>query len=473
MLVARARFFARVGVAAASLLAACARSHPTQPPPAADRAPAPSALAATEEVDAPDPATLRAWLGEGRFAIRPGEHAPVRGSTHALVRIVAFQDFGSPDASAMARLYDDALQRWPDGVQVVLVHAPSRQNDMARPIAELTIAAGAQGKFWEAHDRVLRSPPANRAAIVPIVEELGLAIDDVKAAMGDGRHRAWIDADLETARAHGVARGPAVFVNGMPGPRDAAAFAALVERELALATKMVEAGVPRARLQSEMVALLPAPPPAPDPGDEKDDPRVNWAVPAGDAPMLGPANALVTVIVFAEFQCPFCGRVQPVLAELRKRHPEDLRIVFRHLPLAFHKHARTAAKAAVAADRQGKFWRMHDFLFGLKGEPDERAVALAAKRLKLDKRRFERDRTSPSVEAVITEDERIAKMFGVNGTPSFFINGRRLVGAQPIESFETVVAEELAKARKFAEGDDDRTGTLYERMIRDFAVPPE
>ena len=377
----------RVFAVAIALLAGCARSHPTAPPATAapDRAPH---VAAEDDADAPDPATLREWLGSGRFAIRPGDHAPVRGPTHALVRIVAFQDFAAADAGALARAYDDAAARWPEAVQIVLVHAPARAHAMARPTAELTIAAGAQGKFWEAHDLVLRTPPTDHAGLLAAATQLGLDLEQVKAALADRRHRAWIDTDLETARAHGVSRGPAVFVNGVPGPRDAAAFAALVEHEVALASRLVDAGVPRARLQAEIAALLPAPPPAPEPDASEADRAVNWAVPAGDAPVLGPKNALVTVIVFAEFQCPFCGRAQPVLAELRRLHPDDLRIVFRHMPLAMHAHARAAAKAAIAADRQGKFWRMHDFLFNLKGEPDERAVKLAVKRLKLDKRRF-------------------------------------------------------------------------------------
>jgi protein-disulfide isomerase len=466
-------FVARVLVAAASLFAGCARSHPTAPPATADRSALPRPLAHGDHGDAPDPATLREWLGSDRFAIRPGDHAPVRGPTDALVRIVVFQDFASGEAGALGRAYADVAQRWPDAVQLVLVHAPARRHEMARPIAELTIAAGAQGKFWEAHDLVLRTPPANRAALLAAAVELGLDVDAVEDALADGRHRAWIDADLETARAHGVTRGPAVFVNGVPAPRDAAELAGLVERELALASRIVDAGVPRARLHAEIAALLPAPSPAPRPDDRQPDAGVSWAVPAADAPVLGPKDALVTVIVFSEFQCPFCGRVQPVLAELRKLHPDDLRIVFRHMPLAFHGHARSAAKAAIAADRQGKFWRMHDFLFNLKGEPDERAVKLAVRRLRLDKRKFDRDRKSARTEAVIVEDQRLAQEFGVNGTPTFFINGRRLDGAQPIDSFEAIVGEELARARTFAASDEGGPGTLYDRMILDFATPPE
>jgi protein-disulfide isomerase len=461
----------RAAVATVGLVA-CRPAHPT----ATTDAPATSAPAAPAvDVDdraSVDDATLRGWLGGGRFAIRPGDHAPVRGSTHALVRIVVFQDFTAPQAGALAQAYGAALARWPEAVQVVLVHAPARASAMALPVAELTIAAGAQGKFWQAHDQVLREPPADRQALVDAAVLVDLDVEEVRSALADGRHRAWIDADVETARAHGIARGPAAFVNGVPAPADPAALESLVERELELAERIVAAGVPRSRLQVHIAELLPAPPPAPE-LDGPADLAVNWAVPAGDAPMLGPKNALVTIIVFADFECPFCARVQPVLSELRTRHPDDVRVVFRHFPLTSHRHARAAAKATVAADRQGKFWRMHDFLFDLKGAPDEQAVAKAVRRLRLDKRKFARDVASAQTESAIAQDERVAREFGVNGTPEFFVNGRRVSGAQPFEAFEALVVEELAKAREFAKTDAGGAGTVYDRMILGFAVPPQ
>jgi protein-disulfide isomerase len=455
-----------------ALSTACARSHPTAPPMVAARPLVPASSAADEGEGLGD-AELRARLGDGRFAIRPGDHAPVRGPTHALVRIVVFQDFVALGAAALAQAYAAAQQRWPDDVQLVLVHAPARKHAMARPIAELTIAAGAQGKFWEAHDLVLRSPPGDRQALVDIASQLELDVEEVRAALADGRHRGWVDTDVETAKVHGVPRGPAAFVNGVPAPADVAQLESLVERELELARVLIDAGVPRSRLQSRMAGLLPSPAAVPETDDAQADLAVNWAVPAADAPMLGPKNALVTIIVFSDFQCPFCARVQPALDELRKRHPDDVRLVFRHMPLAMHPLARSAAKAAIAADRQGKFWRMHDFLFNLEGAPDERTVRKAVKRLRLDKRRFARDLASPKTEATIAADEQIARDFGVDGTPSFFVNGRRLGGAQPVESFDALVLEELAKARTFAERDSGGAGTLYDRMIGTFAAPPE
>lgn len=458
-------------VLALAIPAGCARSHPTDAP----ITPTPIAIADDDDGDGvpePDPATLRSWLGDGRYAIRPGDHAPVRGAARPLVRIVVFEDFTSPQSAALAQAYGGALARWPDDVQIVLVQAPSSTHAMARSIAAFTIVAGGEGKFWEAHDLVLRSPPTDREALFTAAGELRLDVAAVREALADDRHRAWIDADRDNARSHGVVRGSAAFVNGVPAPRDPAAFGELVERERALAMRMVDGGVGRGRLHVRMAELLPAPTAAPS-ADPRFGDGVNWAVPAAGAPVLGPANALVTIVVFADFQCPFCARVQPTLAELRTRHPEDVRFVFRHMPLVMHRQARPAAKAAIAADRQGKFWAMHDALFAVGGRIDEKGVRKAAKMLRLDRRRFDRDRASAEVEAIVAEDERIAKAFGVRGTPAFFVNGRSLSGAQPLESFEAIVVEELAKAKAFAASDPGGAGTVYDRMLESFAVPPE
>jgi protein-disulfide isomerase len=171
------RFGARLVVALAvgvASLAGCSRSHPTTPPPTTS---GPRPIAHDDAADTLDDGALRARLGPGRYAIRPGDHAPVRGATHALVRIVVFQDFAAPEARALAQVYGAALQRWPDAVQVVLVQAPAGTRPMARPLAELTISAGAQGKFWQAHDLVLREPPADRQTLVAAATSLGLDVE--------------------------------------------------------------------------------------------------------------------------------------------------------------------------------------------------------------------------------------------------------------------------------------------------------
>ena len=162
----------------------------------------------------------------------------------------------------------------------------------------------------------------------------------------------------------------------------------------------------------------------------------------------GPLSAPVLIEEFGEFQCPYCARVQGTLREIERRYPEKIRWVFRHFPLSFHEHADGAARAAIAALRQDRFWPYHDLLFEdpRRLAPDE--LLASARRLELDMGRFRADMDDPGVAAVIKRDTRRGVDLGVSGVPQFFVNGRRLGGAQPPEAFARIIEEELAKAEQ-------------------------
>lgn len=193
----------------------------------------------------------------------------------------------------------------------------------------------------------------------------------------------------------------------------------------------------------------PLPPPAPPTRPGSSNPATVYAVPVSDAPTRGPSDALVTVVAFTDYQCPFCGRVESTLAQLRERYPEDVRVVVQQLPLAFHKHAFDAAVAAECAAEQGQFWPLHDRLFERQRElSDQRPPAAFAEGIEgLRRSALERCTASERARAKVTEDQRLAERFGVRGTPSFFINGRFLSGAQPLERFAEAVERELTTAR--------------------------
>jgi protein-disulfide isomerase len=169
------------------------------------------------------------------------------------------------------------------------------------------------------------------------------------------------------------------------------------------------------------------------------------AVPVAGAPARGPARASITIVEFADFECPFCARAEVTLRALELAHPGDLRVVYKNLPLPMHPHARLAAKAALAADAQGRFWEFHDRLYaqlGRRGEALDRAMLeRIAADLQLDGARFSRDLGDPALEGRIAGDEKDAAALGVEGTPTFFVNGRRISGAYPIAVFEAVIAK--------------------------------
>lgn len=160
----------------------------------------------------------------------------------------------------------------------------------------------------------------------------------------------------------------------------------------------------------------------------------------------GPAGASVTLVQYGDFQCPYCGKAEPVVRQLLG--DADLRFVWRHLPLSdVHPQARLAAEGAEAAAAQGKFWQMHDLLLDHQGELDITALIKYADDLGLDQRRFHDDLTSQAHAARIDSDIDSADNSGVSGTPTFFINGRRHYGAYDITALTAAIRMARARAR--------------------------
>jgi protein-disulfide isomerase len=181
----------------------------------------------------------------------------------------------------------------------------------------------------------------------------------------------------------------------------------------------------------------------PSPARRGPDPAKEYAVNVKGAPSRGPESAKITVVEFSDFQCPFCSRVNPTLARLRQEYGDDLRIVFKHLPLSIHPKAPAAHAASVAAHRQGQFWEMHDKMFDGQRLQSEAQYVAWAEELGLDVARFKKDMASAEVKAEVDADLKEAEDLEVGGTPAFFINGRFLSGAQPYPNFKKLVDEIL------------------------------
>jgi protein-disulfide isomerase len=175
------------------------------------------------------------------------------------------------------------------------------------------------------------------------------------------------------------------------------------------------------------------------------DPNKVYAVKAGASPAKGPKDARVTIVEFSDFQCPYCSKVGPTLEKVLDDYPNDVRVVYKHYPLSFHKQALPAALASEAAGRQGKFWEMHDLLFQNQRNLSYEAFKGYASQLGLDVAKFEEDYKSPELAKQIEADVALARSLGVTGTPGFFVNGRFLSGAQPYAAFKQKIDEELKK----------------------------
>lgn len=166
---------------------------------------------------------------------------------------------------------------------------------------------------------------------------------------------------------------------------------------------------------------------------------------AGNRPVLGPADAKVTIFEFSDFQCPFCRRGAETLKQVMAAYPKDVKIVFLHKPLPMHSQAPLAAQASWAAGKQGKFWEMHDALFKEQDKLSEAFYEAQAKNLGLNVEQFKKDLHSPEAVKAVKDDSALADSLGVQGTPNFFVNGVAVRGAYPVDHFKKIVDRWLAK----------------------------
>ncbi len=395
--------------------------------------------------------------------------APVRGQGQ-LVTIVQFSDFECPFCARVVPTMERLLARYPDEVRVVFRHFPLPFHAHAEPAATAAIEVRRQlgdEAFWRMHDRLFRQPrKLSMDDLLRHATELGADPEAVRSAIQSGRHRQAIDEDRIAAVQLGVRGTPAQFINGRPlmGAQPYEAFAQIVEEEIALARAR---GVdPQSDWYTELLADAPAAPASPHRTEPVSDSTV-FHVPVGNAPSTGPDTARVTLVAFTDFQCPFCGRAVSTIEALRARLGEDLRVVFRHFPLPFHGNAMGAHEAAQEAFAQGgaeAFWQMHDRLF-----TNQRALGAAdleryAGEIGLDTDRFRQALRDHRHRPVVEADIELGRRLGVRGIPTFFLNGRRLVGAQPLDRFVALANEVGARAQTELDS-GTAPGDLYAALI--------
>jgi len=167
---------------------------------------------------------------------------------------------------------------------------------------------------------------------------------------------------------------------------------------------------------------------------------------AATGPAKGPANAPVTIVEFSDFQCPFCSRLTPTIKAVEDKYGDKVRLVFRQYPLPFHQNAQKAAEASLCAADQGKFWELHDAMFGNQQELGVDQLKAKAASLGLNADKFNKCVDSGEKAATIQADIKDGSAAGVSGTPAMFVNGRFINGAVPIDQITTVIDDELRRA---------------------------
>lgn len=182
------------------------------------------------------------------------------------------------------------------------------------------------------------------------------------------------------------------------------------------------------------------------------DPRRAYTLPVAGSPVKGPADAPITIVEFADYQCPFCARSEGLIAQALAAYPTQARFVYKHFPLtASHPQALPAALAAAAAQRQGKFWEMHEILFANQRALSPEQIDGYAKQIGLDMKRFEADMESDAVKQQVEADRALARRAGVRGTPTVFVNGR-LLQDRTLDGFRALIDPLLTTAASATPG---------------------
>jgi protein-disulfide isomerase len=395
---------------------------PAAPTPVQPQAPAPSAI---KKIDVP-------------------ADAPFKGAKHAKVTIVEWSDFQCPFCSRVAPTLKQIEDAYGKDVKIVFRHQPLPFHNNAKIAAEASMAAHEQGKFWQMHDVMFANMQAlDRGSLERYASDLGLDMGKFKAALDSGKYTKRVEEDSAAGMAVGANGTPTFFINGREfvGAQPFEAFKAIIDEEIKKADALLARGVKLenvyAELQKEAGKAAPAPAP--------EAPKVVTNIKTEGAPVKGPKNAPVTIVAWSDFQCPFCSRVVPTLHDLEKQYGNKIKMVFKHQPLPFHNNAKIAAMASMAANEQGKFWEYHDKLFANQQALNREDLERYAKELGLDMGKFKAALDSNKYDSYVTEDSNEGMRVGANGTPTFFINGRQLVGAQPIDAFKAIIDEELKK----------------------------
>jgi protein-disulfide isomerase len=404
---------------------------------------------------------LRRWLGVAALlvlaaamvsaqqaaspATPPGGPGPATPPTP--LTIVEFFDFACPFSAQAAPELKSLLESYPGKVQLVVKNLPLPSHPGAPLAHAAALAAKQQGKFWEMYNLLLRNQDKlERADLVEYAGQLGMDVDRFSADLESPSIREAIADDVAEAAGLGVDATPTFFVRGqrLIGADSVSAFKDLLE---AILSGKADPSVGPTAAPRAAARAVPA-------------------IHIDDSPVRGAKDAPVTIVEFSDFQCPFCAQETSVLQSLLEEYPGQIRWVFKHFPLdSIHPASPLAHRAAMAAAQQGKFWEMHDRLFGTQRDASRDALLRSALQLGLDLPRFEKDLVDDTLQAAIDRDRHEGTDLGVDGTPSFWINGKLLVGAQPKSVFEQVLKDQFQLLPSSA----DSGGTPSESKASDAA----
>ncbi len=409
---------------------------------------------------------------------------PSWGNATAPVTLVEFSDFQCPFCGHLNATLDQLRQTYgPTRLRIVWKNNPLPFHNNARPAAEVAMALyekGGASWFWQFHNAVFQKGLSAPGVIVESYKFTGLSEPQVNALVARGSAARKVDDDMALGNQIGVNGTPASFINGvfLSGAQPYEKFSAIIDEQLVAANQLVGKGVPLSQIYARLCAenKLKAPPsPSPSPSrPADDDDKSVWRIPVGTSPVRGNAAAPVTMIMFSDYQCPYCVRAAATVATLATDYGDKLRVVYKHNPLPFHPHAEPAAELALEARAQkgdAGFWKVNDLLWARSGKLEDQDLEGVAAAAGLNVAAVTKAISTHKYKAQIEQDADLAAEVSASGTPHFFINGVRLVGAQPLEKFKAVIDAQLAVAKaEIARGTP--AAKVYDALQKDAKPPP-
>lgn len=409
----------------------------------------------------------------------------VWGNADALVTIVEISDFQCPFCSRVIPTVNQIKQAYgPEKVRVVWKHNPLPFHKEAMPAHEASqavFAVGGSDAFWKFHDSAFANQKELTAAnFEKWAVAAGVDANKFKAELAKPSTKAKITADLEANRKIGATGTPAFRINGvtLSGAQPFDAFKTTIDAELKKAEELLKSGTPKKLVSLRMTEKNFKAQPAPEKKEGKPEAEdtATWRVPvAKDDPVKGPADALVTIVEWSDFQCPFCSKVEPTITKIKETYGNDVRIVWKDNALPFHKEAKPAANLARAAYEKGGdalFWKAHALLFENQKALGTETYTKLAGELGLNAadvlKAIETNKYDPKIAASM----ELASDLQARGTPHFFVNGRRIAGAQPFEKFDELVKTQLAAAKALVAKGVPRAN-VYDELMKTAKGPAE
>jgi protein-disulfide isomerase len=334
------------------------------------------------------------------------------------ITVVEFSDFKCPYCAKMVAVLDQLTQAYPGKVRLIVKDFPLPIHPGSELAHEACLAAKAQGKYWEMYHLLFANQQRlQKSDLLDYAKQLQLDVPKFENALNTHYYK----AEIEDSRAEGLAIGvtatPTFFVNGhkLTGAQTSAVLKRQVEEALGMVT-----------------------PAAPKEAGSKGEETV-----VANAPVRGSPDAVVSITEFADFQCPYCASARSSLDQVLREYPHNVKLVFRSFPLDFHPDSMLAHRAALAAREQGKFWEMHDLIFSHQRAMKRDDLFSMARSLNLDMDRFAADLQNEKLQHEISADREEGKRQGVDGTPTFYIDGQQMVGAASVADFERLITRSL------------------------------